>query len=96
MATLPKKLIITVRTDSDFAYYCIAAQYLKVESFHFASSPLFGRGNQSFFSVMSRVTRFGEFSTNGRLLTMDSFLKITEVADIFVPQFSMAYIIYYF
>jgi hypothetical protein len=34
-------------------------------------------------SVVSRVTRLGEFSHNGRLCTLGSVLKITEVAQIF-------------
>jgi hypothetical protein len=31
--------------------------------------------------VIGRVTRLGEFSTNGRLLTLRVFSKITEVAQ---------------
>jgi hypothetical protein len=37
--------------------------------------------------VSIRVTRLGEFSPNGRLSTLASFLKITEVAHIFGGYF---------
>jgi hypothetical protein len=36
---------------------------------------------------MARVTKLGEFSHNGRLFTLVNFLKIAEVAHIFVPTF---------
>jgi hypothetical protein len=37
--------------------------------------------------VINRVTRFGEFSPNGRLFTLGSFLKITGVAHNFWANF---------
>jgi hypothetical protein len=40
-------------------------------------------------SVASRVTRLGEKSPNGRLFTLDSYLKITEVSHTFGLLYSM-------
>jgi hypothetical protein len=42
---------------------------------------------------LSRVTRLAEFSPNVRVFTFSKFLKITEVAHIFVQLFQM---IHYF
>jgi hypothetical protein len=42
---------------------------------------------QSVRENLARVTRLGEFSPNGRLFTMGSFLKIAEVAHIFRGYF---------
>jgi hypothetical protein len=43
---------------------------------------------QIFVLFRISVTRWGEFSPNGRLLTMGTFSKITEVAQIFELLFS--------
>jgi hypothetical protein len=46
--------------------------------------------NQTFFSgwclPMNRVTRLGEFSPIGRLFSLASLLKITEVAQLLFPH----------
>jgi hypothetical protein len=38
--------------------------------------------------LANRVTGLGEFSSKGQLFTLDSFMKITEVDDIFVLLFT--------